>query len=182
MSFDGAPPMESGRLGRAFLGQRQEQILNLWGSCVWSRAFGGNPAPDLSECIEMIPGAPALPQSVQICDSSWELYDGTPGKYRHAGAMRIDQAVQSAFVHVEKRLHAMGHPRLLIELLLWLYPEDGRFSPERRGYDANLPYRGFRPQGLLMPIFGRGSHLGGHADRAIDRFLKAAHLEFGRAI
>lgn len=71
-------------------------------------------------------------EAIKEYDDSNKLYDGTKGKYNPAAvAARIDPRVLDSIIKVEEVLIGLDAPLVLRAYLLFLYPQWGKYVPER---------------------------------------------------
>lgn len=155
-----------------------ERHLDVWASACWHRILGGVGYPNLDECLHAETEAPPAPP--KVCDRADLVYEATQGKYHPSGTAppSLDPRTRETKLLVDRTLADIGTPALLVGLLLWLYPEVGRFA--RTGRDREDAYRGFRPREWVEQTCGRLAS--GYLDRSLDRFLAQLHREFVREL
>lgn len=151
--------------------------LDAWASTWWHRRFGGLGYPRLEDCLTVLPDADRA--LAAVCDKSSAVYETTSDKYVLRGrGLGGDRRTQACVLVVDRLLTDLGRPRLLVGLLLHLYPQRGRFAPLDSKRAEGI--RGFRPTEWVEGSCGRLAS--GYLDRSMDRFLEQVHNEFLREL
>ena len=135
--------------------------INAWATWCYFLAHGSTGFPTWEECHgdtrrggAIVADPPILSNkdlellkqtnTIQMCDESSKIYDGTPRKYEpSAKRVTIDTRVLDSIVKVEMALRSMRAPIYFRCYLLFLYPQWGKYVPVRPDYWREDPVKAF---------------------------------------
>ena len=118
-----------------------DRVLNVWASARHQEARGAGPIEYAGVFRE--PPPPEASPPGKDCTRSDELYEGSPKKYEELPKSHQDPKVLSAIEAVEYVLaDADLCPGWVRDYLLFRYPEQGRYVPERStdGFDLEREF------------------------------------------